>query len=152
MRKRPQPLKVPDRYPFFVVDMTEERGEKVHMRIPSHPFMAELRPLMQEMAGIEHPNSLAVIGMLIGEAWRDQVWELEALHKGLEGLALGRAVYEELHDDGYTFSQILALYFTIMSAVTDHIQLSEEAAERASFFSQKMAALSSSGSTSESNT
>lgn len=148
MRKRPKPLSIPDRHPFIVVEFDGEQArEPHHMRVPSHLFMARFQKLLSQAEQSETfmtPDSLSLMGLLIGRAWHHREWALVAVERGdLEGAALGEAVYEELHSDGYSFDEMMRLYLILMQAAADKTHLSVEVMERAAFFSLTTAQTSS---------
>lgn len=173
----PTPRETPDRYPYIVVELAE-RGDH-HLRIPSMPKVARLVKQMKQthilllvamaqakttndskaasmMTAIKEggPELTSAAGALIGIAWfhRQRVMVTEAPKRNGDWLEYGEAIYEELHEEGYTLSEIGSLALTIMRAMWEHSQLTDEVQARAGFIYPILGAMSSSVSTSESTT
>lgn len=169
MIERPTPREVPDRYPYMVVEM--ERGPH-HMRIPSLMAVSKLVKGLKKahvavLASMQHggvsntamlsilkesgPELAAALGALVGMGWYHETYDLET-QKSPDVLAFGEAVYEELHGEGYTLSDIGILALTVIRAIWDHSQLTSEVQARAGFIFPMLGAIRSQGSTSGSTT
>ena len=169
MKTRPTRLQTPTRYPYMVATLPE-RGD-VHLQIPSLLIVAKLVKGLQRshltlvagMAGQLTPNAMlgllkesgpelaAVLGALVGLAWRDEELELEAV-RGPDLIVYGEDVFEELHRAGYTLSELALLALTVIQAIWEHSQLSAEVQTRAGFIFPTLVRSSSPVSTSGSTT
>lgn len=151
MFKRPTPLVIPDRYPYMVCELPDR--EPHHMRIPSHLAVAKMLKAMDKshvaalvaMTGNVKPSHMlsifketgpeigAAMGALIGKAWNHSDWELET-KPAPDLMAYGEAVWEELHTDGYPLETMVLLALTVIRAIWDQSQFSDEVSKRAAFF------------------
>jgi len=97
------------------------------------------------------PEVIAALAALIGLAWYHEDQDLETV-RSPDLLAYGEQVYEELHDEGYTLSEISALALVLVRAIWEHSQLSAEVQDRAGFFFPMLGMMRSPASTSGSTT
>ena len=165
MKARPTRLETPTRYPYMVATLPE-RGD-VHLQIPSLLSVARLVKGLQRshltlvagMAGQLTPTAMlallkesgpelaAVLGALVGLAWRHEELELETT-RGADLIVYGEDVFEELHGAGYTLSELAGIALTVIQAIWEHSQLSAEVQARAGFIFPAMVRSSSPVSTS----
>lgn len=135
MHKRKEPRDIPDRPPYFGVDL---EGRPVHhMRYPSAWRLAVLHDLanasdptaLRQAAAagkdaIEMATELAATqGAVIGLFWAGRDVELDAklpteIRPG-DLVAYGRAVHDELHDAGYTLAEIATLWAACLRRVVE---------------------------------
>lgn len=160
MEKRPTPIAIRDGYPWMTIDLAEHG---VHaMCIPSGLAISTLVKSMDETHLIllssliqggtsanpaemlsllkdAGPEVLCALGALIGMSWAGTTHTLTSKIPGpMQGPALltyGGEVYEELHSEGYRLEAFLALGMTIMRAIWEQSQFTQEVSLRAAFFS-----------------
>ncbi len=169
MKRRPTPREVPERYPYMVIELPD-RGDH-HMQIPSLLTVAKLVKRLEKahvavLAGMSGnmsavavmtmikasgPEMAGTLGALVGLAWFNQTHDLEAKQVS-DLLAFGETVYEELHSEGYTLSELSLLALTTVRAIWDHSQLSDEVQARAGIFFPMLGQMRSPDSTSVSIT
>jgi len=151
MTERPTPIQIRDGYPFMVIAL-DDQGDH-HMQIPSALSVSKIVKAMDDahLAGLvamradldpaqvmtllkdTGPQLIAGLGALIGTAWRHESLALEATDTG-DLVAYGEAVYEEMHGHGYRLEAFLILGMTIIRAIWEHAQFTDEVSRRASFF------------------
>ena len=98
------------------------------------------------------PGGAHAIAGFIGVAWANETHDLGTERGDLSFMEYGEAVFEELHDEGYTLEQILSLGFTIGMALWEQSQIRGEVREKALFFLQTRAGKNSKPSTQASDT
>jgi hypothetical protein len=101
------------------------------------------------------PEMLTTLGSVVGMAWYDKHHDLPVPVPGRKASPddwheFGETVYESLHEHGFTFSDVLCMAIAVIGEWVGELTLHQEAAERADFFAQKMASLTTPSSTSES--
>lgn len=83
------------------------------------------------------PQVIELLGCLIGIAWADPAVELETVKPTswtAESVSsYGSAVYEELHEAGWTLSQELALGLALMEQIGINTSIEEAVQEKARF-------------------
>lgn len=169
MIERPTPREIPDRHPYVRLELAGE--DPTFLKIPSALAVAKIvkdldRLHMAALASMQSaqggnpinmvamlkeagPEIGSVLGALIGKAWADPTHDLvtdAADHPS--AMAYGEAVFEELHDDGWTLDHILGVGLTVIRAVWESSQLTDEVSKRAGFFFPLMASTPSPESTS----
>lgn len=162
MRLRPSPLPTPpDKPVWFALDLP---GRGVHdLRLPWPVYTAAVFRLLQE-AGItelmdpavaaRRPGAQAAVwracGVAIGTAWqhREQALDADVDAFGDDLAAYGAAVMDELHEEGYSGTEIAALHGAVIRRMSESLHSSEEVAKRAAFFGPAPGTASSSPSTS----
>ena len=174
MTPRPTPIAIRDGYPWMTVEL---EGHGVHqMCIPSGLAVAQLLQALDQahllaLASVGAPDDvtpsqllvllkdagpelLSGLGALIGLAWSHQVHELEtpSCRPGESLIDYGALVYEELHAAGYRLEAFVMLGITIIRAIWDQSQFTQEVGLRAAFFSHLGATVNSHGSTLGSST
>jgi len=155
MIERETVRKCPDRKPYIKVEL--ESGTHV-LKTPSLVAMADLLAasddlpalLISTAGGVDNvndalgllsqggPRALRAVGALVGMAWHHPTLDLES-EQGASPLEWGGAVYDELHAEGYSFSDIVCLALVVLSEVWAQSQISAEVATRANFFLQPQA-------------
>lgn len=171
MRDRPTPLVLRDGYPFMVVDLGDAGG-KHHLQIPSALTVAKLIKSLDQVHvaallamntdGLDQarmltmlreagPELVAGFGALVGKAWADPDHELESEDQG-DLIAYGEAVVEELHREGWRLDRLVLVSLTVIRAIYDQNQFSQEVKDRAAFFFRPRGRTSWPGSTSGSST
>lgn len=170
MKDRANPLEIPQRAPFVVVELPDR--EDHDLMIPSLMAVSKIvkqldglhvAALMSIKADTVDPGSMislfretgpelaALLGALIGKAWHHKTKALETPAHA-EPLIYGEQCYEELHAAGYSFEELILLGLTIVRALWDQSQFSTEVGRAAAFFSPLLARTSSPGWTSGSAT
>jgi hypothetical protein len=79
------------------------------------------------------PRALRALGALIGISWQHAEVDLEA-SAGADLMSYGADVYQELHEAGYTFSDLALLAGALVAEVWKQAQLEEEVTARLSTF------------------
>jgi hypothetical protein len=123
-------LKIPS---VFVVTKLLNALDKLHIAAlvslsSKSVGSAELLTLAKE-AG---PEMAALLGAVIGKAWNHADQALESVDDG-DLMVYGEAVFEELHEAGYSFDSLVMLGLTVVRAIWEQSQLSQEAKDRANF-------------------
>lgn len=161
MKRRDHALNAPpERAPYFKVQV---RGEVWTLRTPGLHRVGLLAKLLTPEQGREamllamasgpSPNVVVIVqalqsvgaelvellGAAIGSAWADPTYALEtpqpadwARREHIR--AYGAAVYEELYEAGWSFSQMLALALALFEQVSEAARFEREVQERLSFF------------------
>ncbi|MCP3958827.1 MAG: hypothetical protein GY719_13320 [bacterium] len=144
MKKRDVPKEVPDRRPFFVVEI--EDLDPHHMRIPSPARSSQLLKALRD-AHLEEGLELnletaeesleditALQGAVIGTSWAHRELELETRRREFENLLdYGTAVYEELWDEGYTMTQTSQLWARCVERLVGDFISEKEVLDRMGF-------------------
>lgn len=172
MKPRSQNRTLPNHPPYFEC-MLEGRGMH-WLRAPSHAQLAQLISVTQyaplavvAMAASEDFNTqLAMFhqagdeigelaGALIGFAWFHESLDLDThTAKPIRPpgkrpdytpyCAYGAAVYEELHEAGYTLQEIAGMLVAILGTIAAATSVSDEVVERATFLVNRLTTTSAS--------
>jgi len=173
MKTRTPPRVIPDTPVYVSVTLPEPKGEH-HFRTPSTVTGAKLLNRLQKThlaafsalsghlnnpAGIfalvqqVGPELVGVLGFIVGVSWCHKTLDLEStLGPKDDPLEFGERVIEELHEAEYDLNLVVLLAMVVMRQWVERNSLSQEAMQRAGFFSPTTGPTTSSPSTSESTT
>lgn len=143
MHKRPKPLEIPDNRLYFTVAL-EGKGDHV-FRTPRITIVAELLRFLPFSAIKDDATGLEMIDQLgrlfdpmcavLGSCWHHEKMALDTkLTRDLEAYA--PMVAEEFHAEGYSPSDVTALWAAVNSHLVRSLSNQQEAKEIAADFPQ----------------
>ncbi len=175
MRDRDKPRKIPDRSTYFTVE-TQHQGV-IDFRTPNP--VAGFRALqgmaqgkvavllsaagkatdpavMLRLYAEVGPDMGSLLGYFVGVAWRHRDLDLEAADdtklRRSDPLAWGEEVIDELHEAGWTMTDMVATGALIVQHWIETVEVEEGVADRVDFGAAPRESESSPSSTSESTT
>jgi hypothetical protein len=154
MKPREIPRAIPDRHPYFRIDL-EGHGSHA-MRVPSPTMSGVVLGLVEESkqraetlkkladdssrrrAGSDVGEVFALYGATVGLCWSHETLDLETPAPAdiapAAVLAYGRAVCDELHEGGYTTSDVALLWVQALGKLASGYADMRSTLEAAGFF------------------
>lgn len=154
MKQRTSKRTVPNRPNILSVEV---QGSKHYFKVPSPLWVSKFtKKAGQQMLsaasllsnGSDNPavlfsvlkesgsEFLAALGFFIGKSWLHEDLDLES-DPSLGILEYGESVFEELDDYGYSLEDFVVIGGALIAAFKERNTVSQEALEKADFFSQK---------------
>ena len=124
MKERDQKITRPNRMPYFVADMGDYG--KYTFRVPSPGKGQEVVKSYSDLDQNDISSIEGASGEIIRACWADEVYELEGED--------GPSVYNELWEQGWTYSFILGLTVGLINKMTEAFTSEAEVEKKVLFF------------------